>query len=377
MTASSVRKRSSDDGDDQDGKRLKSSSGGSEVALRGGAGDSSKAPNVNKRGVARPPTDEEWAELVATGVILGIDDLNSPTPDSETSSLLDIEIGDPLVGDDDEGSTYLGEQVDPIPIKLSANPSTRATPKKTSKYPTDTTPKQARFDDPADFDPLTPFSSGMESSFLAYGDYMGFTDMSEYIEYASEAPNPVTYVEWKVIQDRFDDPDMPVPYLGGSDSEASPVSEEGAGDDGNGGHHPPSPSPPSEFTEDHEILQRWMRLETTIEQYVEECITEAMPEEIDLIHNSPYTVFRYLAGDDISYEMCQSPRYSPYLFQITIWNFLLRNLFSRGSTAWGADFKSNADRPTMGQGSGLGLATDQVTSELHAFIFNLPSFFLY
>lgn len=429
MTASSTRKRSNEGRDDQDGKRLKTSSGDSEMSLRGGSGGPSKAPSEPKRGVVRPPNDEEWAELVETGVMTGVDDLSNTGSNSTMPSLLEIETAEPSDRDDDRGSTYLGAQVDPIPINLSSSPSAKSTlaksaqpstsrPSKTSSAaspakdtstttksvtkapptqptstrrtkataPADTTPKQVRFllDD---FDASTPFASGMESSFLAYGSSMGFTDMSEYIQYASATPNPASYLQWKEIQDRFNDPDMPVPYLGGLNNETSPVGagsdagggdpgedgsdssslsdppNEGADGDGNGGRRPPSPGPPSDFTDDQEILRRWSRLENTIEQYVEECITEAMPEDVDAIENSPFAVFRYLAGDNISYEMCQSPTYSPYLFQITIWNFLLRSLFTRGSAAWGADFKNSADCPTIGQGSGLGLATDQVTGE--------------
>lgn len=100
-----------------------------------------------------------------------------------------------------------------------------------------------------------------------------------------------------------------------------------------------------------------------IEQYVEECIAWAMPENIDIIDNSPYEVFRYLAGDDHAYMMCRNPDYSPYLFQITIWNYLLSTLFSRGSSTWAADMDKSTDPPTLGQGSGLGLATDYATGK--------------
>lgn len=407
----STRKRSHHGRNFQGAKRLKASSGDEELSLRGGSGRSGRRPDARRPGVLRPPTDDEWEALMATEVMTGVDNLRNPRTEPDLPSLEDTkgERG----GDRD--SRYRGSEINPIPINLPSSTTSRSTPAKSAQdstgrpskaastttpakstsslsraistaasgqatssrptqvTPTQATPKQVQFSSD-DFDVSTPFPARLgQSSYLDDSNTTGHTDRPEYLEYAFGGSNPMPYDQWRDIQDISEGKQLPAQLQDPSGASTSPaVAEEGAGG-GNGSSPPPrgrdpslpsSPGRPSStFTEDEEILQKWTALETMIEQYVEECIAEVMPDDIDTIENSPYEVFRYLAGDNLAYMMCRNPVYSPYLFQMSIWNYLLSTLFARGSSTWAVDMDKSTNPPTLGQGSGLGLATDYATGK--------------
>lgn len=271
------RSNSQQDRDDPDGKRVKTSSPGE---------DSEPSPTPAKRGIIQPPTDEEWAQVVATGVTEG-------------------------------GDGQLLSQVIDVP---RSTPATSATPSAGPAQP-------------------FPFNTRQSKS-------------------AGKAPAEAGGSR------------------GPSTSTPRPV---------------PGPRPDdSDFTTDEEILHKWTDLETLIEQYVQECIVDKMPKDDELIdndydddddHNRLFEAFRHLVGhkdgrdvageeggadDSMAHAMCQNATYAPYLFQITIWKYLIDALIARGNHNWAVDLDMgihNGWRPTRGPGAGLGISTDGLTSK--------------
>lgn len=301
--------------------------------------------------------------------------------------------------------------------------STRPTTQVAST-PANASPGQAHpFSD--DFDASTPFPAGVRNAnpYTVRGSTESFSDLDEHLacRYAASS-SLLSYSEWRNAQARPADspqPQQPQDVSGASTSPAGAAAGTCAGAGGGGGdpgddgsdsdrddenaggggnnRGPPSTHPRrfrdssprsspggrrrySDFTTDQEILQKWKALEILVEQYVEEVIAEEMPEDVDSIANSLFEIFRYFVGnkdrqladsdqarrnadDYLTNDMCQNATYSPYLFQITIWNFLLSALFSRGNHHWAVDLDKEIQPATLGQGCGLGIATDAATSE--------------
>lgn len=120
------------------------------------------------------------------------------------------------------------------------------------------------------------------------------------------------------------------------------------------------------FTNDKTILEHWQRLEDHISQFVEECLVDRMPDDIDTLDNGPFEIFQGLAGKDEAYAMCTNPAYAPYLFQATVWNFFLKTLLAQGSGKWAADFDNRTNPSGQDdQGYSLAMDIDVVTGEYY------------
>lgn len=296
-------------------------------------------------------------------------------------------------GDDDEDHHHTarsftsGPSVMDASHKASTKPpsavfakSARARPAKMSSP---ATPKRSSSHDPFsddEFDESTPPAASKERHKHATPT-SGFADMNEYIDYANNTSHALSYVEWKDNQEKFGKRVMAGPDPQDASSAAPARTKSGVGRKANPQPPPrresssPAPlaeRPSSPFTQDQEILQKWTALENLIEQYVLECIADKILFSTPVDDNSPYHVFRHLVGDDNAYYMCANPAYSSYLFQITIWNYLLKTLLSRGSSTWAVDLNKDREPPTLGQGCGLGLAIDYITSEYNLFFCHAP-----
>lgn len=410
----STRKRDREDQDDQAGRRPKSPPGDSDLSLRGGSGRHAEQPAEPRRGVARGPTDAEWEEIKEALIEGGLmpegaeesdfyqeddlDDLDDLDSEPELSSLPDPNTR----GDGERDDMHRGTPVAPIPINLPSNTPAKSTPTNPTRSsatarPTPTsairarptqatatttaTPKQAK-NYPSDFDESTPFDTSMsfdtslpfdESTPNPRAASRDDSTAQRQNTSAASTSRPATKVSAGGGGDPGDDDGDDVDDDTGNDD--TPNQGAGGGN-GNGGRPPRTPprpyrdpnppqGPSSNFTSDREILAKFRKLEELIEDYVLECVADVMSDDVRTVRNSPWEVFRTLAGDEESYSMCRNPTYSPYLFQITIWNYLLKTLLTRGSSTWAADIRRGiqSGNSILGQGCGLGLATDYATGK--------------
>lgn len=125
-------------------------------------------------------------------------------------------------------------------------------------------------------------------------------------------------------------------------------------DDGGGDTSPSFSGRP--FTEDDEILRHWARLGRIVAHFVDTVLVDRLPEEAITNASFPFKALEPLSS--LAADMCRSPRYAKYLFQIGIWNILDRIFFTTLSTAWACEeFGVSPHTQTYGQAETLGRLT--------------------